>query len=593
MNRLFNLKSLGLLLLSILIALSLVSCKPGNSDTPGSDTTTNAEQQAPLVLFEGENFNFKVINGNKKIDSSALTYYSKLITELKDISNADRIKTGTDATIDNDACEILFGFTDYDASRDVYGTINYNEYTVAVRENKIVIAGYDTAGLRAAMTDFVEYVRTNAKDGKAEIPADLSLKGTVSGNSFPIIFSGEVPTYKGFTKASFNPAGDDYEQITLTNTTKDEFDQYRKTLENSGFSLYTENTIGVNFFATYLKNDLMVHVYHAQNLSETRIVACKNPVLPSTEAVSYTKVCEPTFTLLSCSIGNTTNNNGLGCIIGLEDGSFIIVDGGFNLSSDAKSLYQKLQELAPDKNNILIRAWFITHAHGDHYGNMIAFSKLYSKNKGVTVESFIYNFCNTAEQNQYSSSGSFSKVTDAVSTYWSNSTVYKPLTGQVFKFPGCDMEIFYSMSDFLPNIIGTEVSDADKSSVDANIQSVVASFQMCGQSILVTGDTSKVCVDDMCKRYGEELKSDIMTVPHHGYNNDSYRARNGTKEFYKLVDPTTVMWPASIKGYEAKLTWNTETGKNEANYYLLNLLHVKKVFVAGDSHKTVTLPYNP
>lgn len=591
MNHSFSLKSFGLLLLSFLIALSLASCKPQTSDPAGSDQTTTAEQQAPLVLFEGNAFNFKVVNGNKKIDSASLKYYTELVSELRDISNADRIKTGSDLEIDNDACEILFGFTDYDASRDVYGSISYNEYTVAVRGSKIVIAGYNASALDRAMTDFVEYVKANTKDGRVEIPADLSLSGTVNNRSFPLIFGGEIPTYKGFTKASFNPAGDSYEQISLTNTTMEGFDQYRRTLEDNGFSLYTENSIGVNVFATYLKDDLMVHIYHAPNISETRIVACKEPVLPSTDDVSYTKVCEPTFTLLSCYIGNTTNNNGLGCIIGLEDGSFIIVDGGFNLSSDARSLYEKLQELAPDKNNILIRAWFITHAHSDHYGNMLAFSKLYSKNKGVKVESFIYNFCNTAEQNQFSASGSFSKVTDAVSTYWKDSTVYKPLTGQVFRFPGCDMEIFYSMSDFLPNIIGTEVSDADKSNVDANIQSVVASFKMCGQSILVTGDTSKVCVDDMCKRYGEELKSDIMTVPHHGYNKNSYRARNGTKEFYKLVDPTTVMWPASQKGYDAKIDYSE--GNNEANYYLLNLLHVKKLFVAADSHKTIQLPYNP
>ena len=149
------------------------------------------------------------------------------------------------------------------------------------------------------------------------------------------------------------------------------------------------------------------------------------------------------------------------------------------------------------------------------------------------------------------------------------------------------------MSDFLPTIIGEEdMPDVDKTSVDGNLKTAVFRFFIGEQSILVTGDASKLNVDEMCDRYGSYLKSDIMTVPHHGHNQNRYRARNGTKEFYKLVDPSIVMWPDGVSAQKKKMAWDGVPGSAwEANYYLVHSLHVKEVIVAGSTTTTVTLPY--
>ena len=155
------------------------------------------------------------------------------------------------------------------------------------------------------------------------------------------------------------------------------------------------------------------------------------------------------------------------------------------------------------------------------------------------------------------------------------------------------MEVVYTMSDFLPTIIGEEdMPDIDKTSVDGNLKTAVFRFFIGEQSILVTGDASKLNVDEMCDRYGSYLKSDIMTVPHHGHNQNRYRARNGTKKFYKLVDPSIVMWPDGVAAQQNKMAWNQTAGSAwEANYYLVHFLHVKEVIVAGKTTTTVTIPY--
>lgn len=223
----------------------------------------------------------------------------------------------------------------------------------------------------------------------------------------------------------------------------------------------------------------------------------------------------------------------------------------------------------------------------------MSFSSRHASDKRFTVESFIFNYCNTKEQNQFSASGNFDSTYNTINQYWKNATVYKGLTGQVYRFAGCDMEILYCMSDFIPQVIGLERSDADKSAVDGNLQNMTMRFSVAGQKILVTGDASKYNVDEMCDRYGEYLKSDIMTVPHHGWNENRYRARNGTVEFYRFVDPVYVMWPDGDAAQQKKMQWDGVSGSNwEANYYLINSLHVKELYVAGSVTKTFVLPYS-
>ena len=98
----------------------------------------------------------------------------------------------------------------------------------------------------------------------------------------------------------------------------------------------------------------------------------------------------------------------------------------------------------------------------------------------------------------------------------------------------------------------------------------------------------------MCARYGACLKSDMMTVPHHGWNENRYRARNGTIQLYTLVDPAVVFWPDGAKAQAKKVAWDGKPGGNwEANSYLINRLHVKQCIVAGSTTRTFALPYTP
>jgi glyoxylase-like metal-dependent hydrolase (beta-lactamase superfamily II) len=77
-----------------------------------------------------------------------------------------------------------------------------------------------------------------------------------------------------------------------------------------------------------------------------------------------------------------TKINGMGYVIRLADGSFIVYDGGY--TKRLPELWNVLTTLNGGEEGIVIRAWLLTHAHGDHYAAFRAFAPLYADN--VTLE---------------------------------------------------------------------------------------------------------------------------------------------------------------------------------------------------------------
>ena len=391
----------------------------------------------------------------------------------------------------------------------------------------------------------------------------------------------EVPALRGGAQHICD-IGDGYKQVTAFGTSQSTFALYLSDLEAAGFTLYVQNTISGNLYATYTKgsseNKITVHAYYAPTSGETRIIAKKGDIaLPATEAPTYNKVTNLTYTILvdydsSGNLGPDVGGGSLGGIVQLEDGSFLVYDGGNNHSKVADQIYNKLYELAPDKNNIVIRAWIFSHAHSDHVGGFQAFVSKYGSKTNVTVESFLFNFCDTPEQTEtLSSTALFTTVRNLVSATYPNATVYKALTGQIYYFAGLQMEVLATMSDFIPLVIGQEAVDADLNNGDGNTMSIVVRLiTNAGKTVMLTGDATNIVLDDMCDRYGEAyLKTDVLTMPHHALNQDRYRARNATENFYDHTKPTIAILPHASR---IRLAAQGDS-PNEVNVYLQETYH--------------------
>lgn len=420
----------------------------------------------------------------------------------------------------------------------------------------------------------------------------------------------DINKYPGGTVISVDDISDGYTQNTLTGTNLAHFKQYKNKLSKAGYKLYAENQIGDNHFATYTKGNHMIHFYFVKYSGQTRIIKANNANLPPLKADKEGNY-EETITNLE-----TFFFEGLGCIYKLNDGSFVLIDGGQVQAKDkehkpAEELLKTLKALAPDQNHIVIRSWQFSHCHGDHCGIFTDICSLLEKDaryKALDIKSFVFNFDYSQKQCTHypANKKSSEQVIANIKKHYNKAIVYKALTGQVFHYPGMDMEILYTACDMEPMTIGDEV-DADddwgKNQVatghaDGNTISIVSRFtsKRTGHSFLCNADTTKTNIIEMKKRYGSVLKSDICTIPHHGQDVDRYRLQNGDIEFYKLIDPKAIFfpcitedWPNRNHAYEQEWTKKHGYLSYTASSYIYNKVGAENTYVSGLGTKTVSM----
>ncbi len=442
--------------------------------------------------------------------------------------------------------EILLSFVDFEEFDIAISSISYGAGVACAVGNKIVVTGHEREGFKDAFEQFEEWIEEKTEDGKLVIPEDFWITSESSSKSY-YEFK-DVPGYPGGMIEDFSSLGDKYYQVTIYDTDAEMYESYSEVLAGEGYSLYSENEISGNFYSTYTREDEMLYYYYCSNSGETRVVIAEDALLPSLDAVEYKKVCEPAYIVLSTyNDEGKVSGDAQGCIIRFEDGTFMVYDGGNKNNHQAKHIYDTLLKYAPDPQNVTVRAWVFSHFHSDHTGAFQNYVARYKNLKTIKIESFIYNFCNTTKQTQCISAGQMASTESAIKNLGGNVPVYKCLTGQIYRFPGMDLEILATMSDFIPLVIGFERADAEKDAGDGNSMSTVVRLTTPeGNTCMLTGDATNIVLDNMVDRYGADyLDSDIVTTPHHAHNRDSYRARNATIKFYDAVKPEILVVTSS------------------------------------------------
>ena len=569
-------KRIIFLLFTLILCVCLVSCNGGASDettSPQSDTAadTTATVEEGIVLFAPGVCEYRIVFPSDDTDDefNAARKLQSLIEEKCGVKpEIVRSKIAGGENADPSLKEILLSFVDFEEFDVAISGIPYNTTICTALGNKIVVTGHEREGFNDAFENFLHWIEKETEDGKCVLPAGFWSTCDSSNRDYRKFK--DVPGYPGGMIEDISELGDRYYQVTIYDTDAEMYEQYEKILAGEGYALYSENEIAGNFYSTYTKEEEMLYYYYCENTGETRVIITENPRLPSLEAVEYKKVCEPAFIVLSTyDSDGKVSGDAQGCIIRFEDGTFMIYDGGNKNSFQAMHIYDTLVKYAPDPQNITIRAWMFSHFHGDHTGAFQSYVSRYKNEKTVTIESFIYNFCNTKEQTQCISAGQMTSTEDAIFALGGGKIpVYKCLTGQIYRFPGMDIEILASMSDFIPLVIGFERADAEKDAGDGNSMSTVVRLTTPeGNTCMLTGDSTNIVLDDMVDRYGSDyLDSDIVTTPHHAHNRDSYRARNATIKFYNAVKPEILVVTST------NMNKFTPTGKYpfEVNVHVIN-----------------------
>lgn len=358
-----------------------------------------------------------------------------------------------------------------------------------------------------------------------------------------------------------------YQSITKTN-----YESYLSALTDAGYTLVkTYETDGRRF--DLLENGVYsVFAARFPGISSTKCRARisvmpygaeQNLVSEATAAGSVT----PKLWQLNVDNFAFGQDGGMGYVIRLSDGKFVVIDGGFNSRSDAASLYKILAENNTRAGKPVVAAWFITHLHDDHFGCLEQFAKRYAKN--VTVEGFYYHFPTEAiestqggipaAQNSY-------RAVSAMTAFEGAKRYNKIHTGMTFGFSGATATVLCTCEDVCQSYYNKDGGNWEKNAfVDGNDTSTVIQFTVAGQTILFTGDASDGESLQMASTWSDAmLKADLVQVAHHGLS--GLRAA-----FYETVDPSVALWPQDLLLYEQDGA--VKAMDAEKTFYDLYLLH--------------------
>ena len=571
-----------ILLLSMLATPILASCKPAGGVQ--SESTTDAVTEAPkvnIVLFENGETSYTVIRpdgADKATVNASTSVWNGLSTYTEDSDKSFDIKNDLlkrDETIPENETAILVGFTNRPFTEVAFNGLSYSDYRVQPIGTRIYIAAYTAEAFEKAIKQFLSYVKEHTVDGKCVIESSFLIEGSVGG------VIAELPAVVGKTPLTIHDMNDSCQLVVHEECEKSDYEEYL-TVISEKYSLYTSNVIGENIFNTFKNDKYLVHTYFMGKTGYIRTTIeplSSTSVIPLESENKYTTVTTPLVTQIGCERVGITDSfqNGMCYIFRLSDGRFIIYDGGFATNNyDATKIANTLKEQAVDKNNIVIAAWIMTHAHADHNGAFRSFIKTFTPNNNssvFTIQNVIRNTPTIPD-----ATGANHDNPQYIEDYeqqerylkQNGCNLIKTHPGQEFFFADAKITFLYNLEMFIP-----------KKFDYFNTSTSVSIFEIAGQKFAMLGDCSEDASAIIVKNYtGVDLVCDFLQVAHHGY-------QGGTTPLYKLFDPTYVLWPAAEYDFYEKLQ------NNSRSEYLVTLsTKVKGIYTAGASKYVFTLPFD-
>lgn len=229
-------------------------------------------------------------------------------------------------------------------------------------------------------------------------------------------------------------------------------------------------------------------------------------------------------------------------LVNRADGTLILVDGGWHANADT------VRRII-DENGGRVKAWFLTHYHGDHIG---AFNEVYSEYRD-RIETI---YVNPLDWQTFEPLAKYWDTPEEFTAFLEHTAdannVVKLYRGDTLKIDDINVRVFSSFDENVKQITGDW----------PNNSSLVFKLSFGEDSVLFmgdvwTGEMSQYLLDS----YGAEaLHADYIQSGHHG---------NGSvpNEFYGALKPKTIFldgpeWLMTGENYTAKdlLAWCAENG---------------------------------
>lgn len=423
--------------------------------------------------------------------------------------------------------EILIGNTNRAASANSEAYY-LNSYTRADDNGNLAITG----NLEAGVADLIKYVEDISRMGnKIDIPTYLFGFVTPSGY-------GNAPEYEGggTVKLFENHESSKSYYVQAANATEKDYKAYINKLEAAGFKNYYSTKSQDSLFSIYTDGYNIVNLSYleytdpfAENNTTTQYVniaieCIENTTLPPLEDNSE-KITSTQLTM---------TNSEMSFIIRLEDGRFVVIDGGTN--SGVPIIYEQLVAQNVRGGKPVVAAWFITHHHGDHVGGFLKMLSTY-KDK-IVLETVVTNV---------PGKGVLQTITDGVdyeygwiNTLYSGIKQNSPDTtftiahaGQRFVFAGLAVDVLIAPENFYQKDLSV-----------GNEEVCMYRLETDRGSMVITGDAQQTNCKIATAIYAEELEADLVQYAHHG-------ARGGDVTFYATIGAKYGLWTNSYENIAA------------------------------------------
>ena len=574
-------------ILTLILLLQLCSCNHDTNNTNDSDTlpaessasedvTATSPQNSELII-DGKSKFVIVSSRNQSSENPKALLVSNFYLSMCALSSATPgTKDAPAFKIDEDFIRsqyedttiISIGLTDVEESKQVYSEINFNDYGYKVINGHIVIYGYTTYLLQKAANDFATVMNRHMtinenKNTELILEADFGKNYTAKNNWT------ELPKVDFGSNITVCDDGDDALLIVSSKCSEDDYKGYLKKLSDSGFSEFSKNEIKGNLFSTYTKNDLTVDAWFTPEDSTVRVTIQQGFDNISPAKTEYTKICDSGLTL----IGSPSDDTGMCLLFKLEDGRFVVIDGGSRWPSSKmdQRLYEQLKNQAEDASNIVIACWILTHSHQDHIAAFQGFANNFKDvySSTVTIESVMFNFAgdDQASVTTQQLSGSDNEIRSIVKSAFADSKLFKPHPGNEISFANMRIEV-----------LGTHESYIFKNyPEDYNACCLFLKITINDQVICIPADTDATNNKVIEQIYGEYLKCDILQVDHHG-------GFGGVSSTNKLFAPEVLIFFTNNTNY---LKYQTSS----YNQTLLNNANFKQSILVDQNIIYLPLPY--
>ena len=574
-------KRLFLVALALVLCVSVFSCKNNDIDEPSSDSESDsvaAESSGEYITIAKDGVvNYQIVyprNPEELVITSASDLFKAIEKRSNGIPKMHDDYVSPNEEHDSEAYEILIGKTQYPETKQVLDSMGYGEWKICVVGNKLVVTAYSQKALQTAITKLIVELKNGATDdGTIRLPANIELSDSLYASA------NYLPGYVGNGIPEIIDSGDDASLAVINNTSLEEYDRYLAKLEALGYTYYTSNKMAENYFATYHNDSYLIHAGYYEHEKSARIT-----IEPKTDLVSlksenvYTPNPNVTTSIAQLGlshVGNDMSAIGMAYVIQLADGSFLVIDSGF--TGDADRLYSYMKSKSPD-GDIVIAAWILTHADGDHIGGLEIFAPRY-KNI-VTFEQVVFNF--PGIDTCIDMNATVNRTIKTAMSAYENCKIIKAHAGQKFFIRNAVVEILCTIESYLP-----------KSTTIFNNTSLSFTVDIEGERLMFAGDISDELAEVLYDTFEgtDYLRCDFLQLSHHGIRNHHGTNMPNMVKLYTLMRPPVVLWPTSNTEY-------LNTNRDESVQVHLHAWNAeavdvaREVYIAGEDYVTIfDLPY--